>query len=34
MAKTIKGAVYDPSQQWIPTEEGTYPAHVTSLTTN
>ena len=33
MAKTIKGAVYDPSQQWIPTEEGTYPAHVTSLTT-
>ena len=33
MAKAIEGAVYDPSQQWVPTEEGTYPAHVTSLTT-
>ena len=33
MAKAIKGAVYDPAQQWVPTEEGTYPAHVTSLTT-
>ena len=33
MAKAIEGAVYDPSQQWVPTEEGTYPAHIVSLTT-
>ena len=25
-------AIFDPSQQWVPTQEGTYPAHVTSLT--
>ncbi len=32
MAKSIAGAIYDPSQQWVPTQEGTYPAHITSLT--
>ena len=32
MAKALD-ATFDPSQQWVPTEEGTYPAHVTSLTT-
>ena len=25
-------SIFDPSQQWVPTQEGTYPAHVTSLT--
>ena len=32
MAKALE-ATFDPSQQWVPTEEGTYPAHVTGLTT-
>ena len=31
MAKALD-ATFDPSQQWVPTQEGTYPAHVTSLT--
>ena len=31
MAKALD-AIFDPSQQWVPTQEGTYPAHVTSLT--
>jgi len=31
MAKSLD-AIFDPSQQWVPTQEGTYPAHVTSLT--
>ena len=30
MAKALD-ATFDPSQQWVPTQEGTYPAHVTSL---
>ena len=30
MAKALD-AIFDPSQQWVPTQEGTYPAHVTSL---
>ena len=32
MAK-ILDATYDPSNKWTPIEEGTYPAHITSLTT-
>jgi len=32
MAKALD-ATFDPSQQWVPTEEGTYPAHVVSLST-
>jgi len=32
MAKSIE-ATYDPSNQWTPIEEGTYPAHITSLST-
>lgn len=32
MAKAID-AIFDPSQQWVPIQEGTYPAHITSLTT-
>ena len=32
MAKTLD-ATYDPSNKWTPIEEGTYPAHITSLTT-
>ena len=31
MAKALD-ATFDPTQQWVPTQEGTYPAHVTSLT--
>ena len=31
MAKALD-AIFAPSQQWGPTQEGTYPAHVTSLT--
>jgi len=33
MAKSIAGAVYNPSQKWRPIEEGTYPAHIKSLST-
>ena len=33
MAKSIEGAVYNPSQKWRPIEEGTYPAHIKSLST-
>ena len=33
MAKSIEGAVYNPSQKWKPIEEGTYPAHIKSLST-
>ena len=32
MAKALE-AVYDSTNKWVPTEEGTYPAHITSLTT-
>ena len=32
MAKALD-AIFDPSQQWVPIQEGTYPAHVTSLST-
>ena len=32
MAKALD-AIFDPSQQWTPIEEGTYPAHITSLST-
>ena len=32
MAKALD-AIFDPSQQWVPTQEGTYPAHIASLTT-
>jgi len=30
MAKALD-AIFDPSQQWVPTQEGTYPAHIASL---
>ena len=30
MAKALE-AVYDSTNKWVPTEEGTYPAHITSL---
>ena len=30
MAKSLD-AIFDPSKQWIPTEEGTYPAHIATL---
>ena len=30
MAKTLD-ATYDPSNKWLPTEEGEYPAHITAL---
>ena len=26
-------AIYNPSEQWRPIEEGEYPAHITSLST-
>ena len=32
MAKALD-ATYDPSNKWTPIEEGTYPAHITSLST-
>jgi len=32
MAKALD-AIFDPSQQWVPTQEGTYPAHIASLST-
>ena len=32
MAKTLE-ATFDPNNQWKPIEEGTYPAHITSLST-
>jgi len=32
MAKTLD-ATYDPSNKWTPIEEGTYPAHITTLST-
>lgn len=32
MAKALD-AIFDPSQQWVPIQAGTYPAHVTSLST-
>ena len=32
MAKSID-ATYNPSQEWTPIEEGTYPAHIASLNT-
>ena len=32
MAKLLD-AIFDPSKQWIPTEEGTYPAHIATLST-
>ena len=32
MAKSLD-AIFDPSKQWIPTEEGTYPAHIATLST-
>ena len=32
MAKALD-AIFDPSQQWVPIQEGTYPAHIASLTT-
>jgi hypothetical protein len=32
MAKTIE-ATFDPSDKWMPIEEGTYPAHIKSLST-
>ena len=32
MAKTLD-ATFDPSQKWLPTEEGLYPAHIKSLST-
>ena len=32
MAKTLD-ATFDPNSQWRPIEEGTYPAHITSLST-
>tara|TARA_Y100000593_G_C4268012_1_gene315835 strand:+ start:371 stop:991 length:621 start_codon:yes stop_codon:yes gene_type:complete len=32
MAKALE-AVYDSTNKWVPTEEGTYPAHITSLST-
>ena len=32
MAKTLD-ATFDPSKKWLPTEEGTYPAHIKSLST-
>ena len=33
MAKSLD-ATYDPSKKWKPIEEGIYPAHVKSLTSN
>mgnify|MGYP003389176442 FL=1 len=32
MAKALD-AIFDPSQQWVPMQEGTYPAHIASLST-
>ena len=32
MAKALD-AIFDPSQQWVPMQEGTYPAHIASLQT-
>tara|TARA_R110000803_G_scaffold40778_3_gene87806 strand:+ start:7732 stop:8355 length:624 start_codon:yes stop_codon:yes gene_type:complete len=32
MAKALD-AIFDPSQQWVPIQEGTYPAHIASLQT-
>ena len=32
MAKALD-AVFDSTSKWVPTEEGTYPAHITSLST-
>ena len=32
MAKTLD-ATFDPSDKWMPIEEGTYPAHIKSLST-
>ena len=32
MAKALD-AIFDPSQQWVPMQEGTYPAHIASLPT-
>ena len=32
MAKALD-AIFDPSQQWVPIQEGTYPAHIASLST-
>jgi len=32
MAKTLE-ATFDPSDKWMPIEEGTYPAHIKSLST-
>ena len=32
MAKALD-AIFDPSQQWVPIQEGTYPAHIASLNT-
>ena len=31
MAKALE-AIFDPSQQWVPMQEGTYPAHIASVT--
>jgi hypothetical protein len=32
MAKTLN-ATFDPSNKWLPTEEGVYPAHIKALST-
>ena len=32
MAKALD-AIFNPEDQWVPTEEGTYPAHIATLST-